>query len=128
MVRRPLVWCGLPDPLEPAADLREEDHEFVSMRDLWRVWWETWKAQPVTAAEIIERARALVPKFGDGFERENPALFEAVAGIIGDHPKAGARELGYRLRAWRGRILGQYRLIRHRKTDSGISYIIEYKE
>jgi len=127
MIRRAIVWSGFPgDPLEPAADLREEDHEYIGMRDLFVVWWELFESEPVTAADLIARARATVPLMGSGYDLETPALAGAVASIIGDSPRVGARELGYRLRAWQGRILGGFRLVRDRtRSKGGVRYRLE---
>jgi putative DNA primase/helicase len=126
MIRRPLVWVGLADPREPSEDLREEDHEFLAMCDLFADWWRLWGERPVTAAEIIQKARAGAPRYSGGFDLENPVLGDALVTLLGDGGKAGARELGYRLRAWKGRIVAGLRLAKvPRKTETGIAWSLD---
>ena len=111
MVRRPLIWAGWPDPLTPAESLREQDHELSGMRDLLIAWQEA-QPEPCTAAELSALIRSQVPRFGEGYDAQWPALRDAAVTVMGDLPRWGPRELGYRLRAMAGRLFAGRRVVK----------------
>jgi putative DNA primase/helicase len=124
MIRRPLIWAGMPDPLDAVGDLRQDDHEFIAMRDLLRAWHATYGEKPVTAGCVVQNAAEFIGGGPSPAERKAPALFDAMS-AMGIEPRTSAsRELGYKLRAWQGRIVGGLRLDRDRKTMTGIAYAV----
>ena len=126
MVRRPLVWAGWPDPLGPAAGMREQDQEFDAMADLMRGWWEAAKGQAMTAAELYALMTEQVPRMGGGYAVAWPALHEAANTAFGDLGRLSPRDLGYRLRQWAGRILSGMRIVAEKgKTKHGKAWRVE---
>lgn len=112
MVRRPLIWAGWPDPLQPAEAMREQDHELTGMREFLRFWRQA-TSEPVSAAELSDLIRAKVPLMADGWAAKYPDLQESAIQVMGDLSKWGPRELGYRLRSMAGRILDGRRVFKH---------------
>jgi hypothetical protein len=55
MVRRPLVWLDLPDPLLAAEGLRDQDPDLESMRLLFTAWRTSTQLAlgPATAADVL---------------------------------------------------------------------------
>lgn len=109
LVRRPLAWLGLPDPLAPAMARRDDDPDRAAMVALYRSWWDTYGNRAVTAAEVIDDASRSVPRMdGTGAQHDYPALDEAISLVLGE--RRTARSLGYALRRYRGRIAEGLRL------------------
>lgn len=100
MVRRPLVWLGLPDPLEAAESLREQDPDMEGMRLLLGSWHDAFRAIPKTAAEMVTAGMIAGGEF-DTTKRE--ALYDALQLVCNEKPNA--RRLGYWLRKHQDRIV-----------------------
>lgn len=125
IVRRPLIWAGMPDPLAAAVSMRDEDHELVGMRFLFPAWWSLWGEQPVMPSKVIEAAREADNPMAHVQTGPSADLAEALRGILGDAPgKLSAQALGYRLRAWQGRILDGYRITRAPRSTGGVRYAL----
>lgn len=124
MIRRPLMWIGWPDPLKPAESMREQDHELGSMRYFLSAW-RAARQDPITAAELTEMVRSRVPTIGDGWKPEWPELTEAAIQVMGDSPKWGPRELGYRLRSHCGRLYGDLRIAKSQAGRGGVRWCVE---
>ncbi len=109
LVRRPIVWAGLDDPLGPTADIRADDPDRAAMVALYAAMAEVYGERIVTAADIIDDASRGTPRYaGDGYAHDHPALHDAVRQVCGD--RVDARRLGYALRRYRGRIADGLRL------------------
>lgn len=109
LVRRPLLWAGLEDPLGPTADIRADDPDRTAMVALLSAMAEVYPDRTVTAADIIDDAARGAPRYsGDGYAHDHPALHDAVRQVCGD--RVDARRLGYALRRYRGRIADGLRL------------------
>lgn len=101
MVRRPLVWLGLPDPLGGAEALREVDPDIEAMRALFNAWIATPFTNPdVTVSQVVE----LGMKDGHG------DLYDALQLVCSE--KVNSRRLGYWLRTHRDRIVDDLQLKR----------------
>lgn len=124
MVRRPLMWAGWPDPLDPAAAMRDQDHELTGTGDFLRAWLDA-HPQPLTASELSELIRERVPRISDGWMPAHPALTEAAIQVMGDLNKWGGRELGYRLRERQNRLYGGLRIVKTKKSKRGMMWIVE---
>lgn len=107
MVRRPLVWLGLPDPLKPAETLREDDPDIATMRALFAAWRELFQDRPVTVAEVVDRA---MDRGGLSGNPVNPDLFDSLQVACAEKPNA--RRLGNWLRYRQNRIVDGLQLIR----------------
>lgn len=104
LVRRPLLWLGLDDPLAPAEQLREDDPDRSAMRALFNALRATYCDQIVTAATMAEDAARAAARFdGAGREHDHPDLHDALEQIAGANPNA--RQIGYALRRYRGRMV-----------------------
>lgn len=104
LVRRPLMWLGLDDPLAPAEALRDDDPDRAGMRALFSALRETYRDQVVTAATIAEDAARAAPRFdGGGRDHDHPDLHDALEQVAGAN--ANARQIGYALRRYRGRMV-----------------------
>lgn len=94
MVRRPLVWLGLPDPLQASESLRDMDPDLESTRLLFSAWYTELPERPMTAAEVVEAGRS---------ELGNPNLHEALHLVCRD--KVTGMKLGAWLKQHKDRIV-----------------------
>lgn len=102
-VRRPLVWLGLPDPLEPAEGLRDIDPDLQACRTLFQVFVDIFGPRGATTAELIAAARKHNPRFDGDSEPAHPELREVLQFIATD--RLDSRRLGWWLRRHRDRII-----------------------
>lgn len=124
MVRRALVWAGLPDPLDMERDLREEDHEYVAIRDLLQQWLAVAGNEPITAAQLMHLAKQGSSEFSGRWVPDNPGLHDAITSLLGDGARMNAQALGYKLRAWQNRIIDGLRITRVRLSGrSGVLWL-----
>lgn len=107
MVRRPLVWLGLPDPLLASETLRDDDPELASMRALFAAWRELFKDKAVTVAEVVEAGMDRGPMSGSPI---NADLFDSLQVACAEKPNA--RRLGNWLRQRHNRIVDGMQLVR----------------
>jgi len=114
MVRRPLVWLGLADPLLTCEDLREQDPDLEGMRLLFNAWFENFGETPTRGSDVLAAALATRLHPGDGDYFVNPDLRDAIQIICAE--KLTSRRLGGWLRAHRDRIVDGFHL-EHGGTD-----------
>lgn len=100
MVRRPLVWLGMADPLKASESLREQDPDMEGMRLLLASWCATFKSEAKTAAELVAAGMAGSHMTG---EYDHPDLRDALQLVCNEKPNA--RRLGYWLRRHQDRIV-----------------------
>lgn len=100
MVRRPLAWLGLPDPLKASEGLREQDPDLEGMRLLLSAWCAAFGSEPKTAAELAAAGMSYRP-VSDTYEF--PELRDALQLVCSEKPNA--RRLGYWLRRHQDRIV-----------------------
>lgn len=99
MVRRPLVWLGLPDPLKASEGLRDQDPDLEGMRLLLGAWRDAFQDKPLTVAELMA---AIAPGGEcDAIKRVN--LNDALQLIC--YEKITPRKVGNWLRAHKDRIV-----------------------
>lgn len=104
MVRRPLVWLGLPDPLLAAEGLRDQDPDLEAMRLLFSAWNDVVPANSaVTGVELLGMASEI-----------NQDLRDALQLVCAEKPSS--RRLGFWLRSHRNRIIDGLQLV-HAGTD-----------
>lgn len=97
MVRRPLAWLGLPDPLKASESLREQDPDLEGMRLLLGAWRDAFNGNPKTAAELVAAGMITSDDYG------HPELRDALQLVCNEKPNA--RRLGYWLRRHQNRIV-----------------------
>ncbi len=114
LVRRPLVWLGLPDPLEPSEALRADDPDRQDHRALLKAWHAHFGSEPQTAAEVIRAATETYPRMDGTTADDAPDLADAVTAVCttGRGPKLDGRTLGFALRRYVDRIESGLRLER----------------
>lgn len=100
LVRRPLAWLGLPDPLKASEGLREMDPDLEGMRLLLGAWFDEFGDHNIAAADVVAAGMKVIPFSSD---YENPELRDALQLICAEKPNT--RRLGYWLRAHRDRIV-----------------------
>lgn len=111
MVRRPLAWLGLPDPLKASESLREQDPDLEGMRLLLDSWLAAFGDQPKTAAELVAAGSEYRP-VSDSYAY--PDLRDALQLVCNEKPNA--RRLGYWLRRHQDRIVDGMQ-VKHAGSD-----------
>ena len=124
LIRRALIWAGMPDPLKPAEAMREQDHELAGMRDLLREW-ERIHPSPLSAADLLDLTKERVANMGEGWSYQYPALTDAAVQVFGDLNRITARDVAYRLRAMQGRLFESRRVAKTPKGKQGVRWFVE---
>lgn len=104
MVRRPLCWLGLPDPLIASESLRGQDPDIEAMRLLYSSWREVFTNHAVPVADVVKMGMTL----GINGDHTYPDLYAALQLICSE--KVNSRRAGYWLRSHRNRIVDGMRL------------------
>ena len=92
LVRRPLLWLGVRDPLETQAELRAADPVREALVALLQAWREALADSAVTVAQLIIAATATG-------QSERPQLFEALQSVAGERDnRINAKRLGHYLK------------------------------
>lgn len=111
LIRHAIVWAGLPDPADTRAELDEVDGDGTMLADLIAGWEEI--CQQLGAAErglsigqVLEALRS--DETQTRFARLRSALGELCPHPPGQLPTA--RKVGYGLRRFRGRVVGEKKL------------------
>jgi len=107
MVRRPLVWLGMADPLKAAEGLRQQDPDLEAMRLLFESWRAVFPSGEATAAEVVS-ASLYTLGTGETLTRPNRDLYDAMQMVCSE--KINSKRLGYWLRSHRDRIVDAMRL------------------
>lgn len=103
LVRRPLIWLGLPDPLQTSEELRAADPDLEGMRLVYSAWHEEFSSRPVTVAEVISAASSLG-------QSANDELRDALHLVCSEKPTG--KRLGGWLQRHRERIIDGLQLKR----------------
>lgn len=106
LVRRPLCWLGLADPLLASESLRSQDPDIESMRLLYSSWREVFSDHPVSVAEVVREGMAYGTSMSG--EHDHAELHAALQLICSEKPNS--RRAGFWLRAHRDRIVDGMRL------------------
>lgn len=105
LVRRPLVWLGLTDPLKAAEGLRQQDPDLENMRMLFESWLDVFPRGEATAAEVVAAGTAGMMM---GNVKDNPDLYDVLQVICAE--KINSRRVAGWLRSHRDRIVDGMRL------------------
>lgn len=117
LVRRPLLWLGMADPLDTQKRLQAADNpdlELVLMA--MDAWTQLFGPKVLTLADVL---RAITGELSETEQR----LRDALDGLCGGKAK-NARSLGMVLKRYVGRIVSGKRFVRTRK-ESGTLYTVE---
>jgi len=99
LVRRPLAWLGLPDPLKASEGLREQDPDLEGMRLLLGAWSDSFEDKPKTVAELM----AAIAPGGEVNVVKRGNLNDALQLICYEKPTS--RKVGNWLRSHKDRIV-----------------------
>lgn len=115
MVREPLVWLGLSDPVRTIDKQRVEcDVDFAAYGELAHAMYEAFGDRPMTMTRMVKEANAAGPWF-ERRERLRDAIQE-LTGVESTSPKVQAL-LGYKMRSNAGRPFDGLKLGRVGKGD-----------
>lgn len=109
MVRRPLVWAGLPDPLRGAETLRDTDPDLEATRAMFAAWRSVYGDEATTVADVLACIREDMSRFDGGYDSAHPDLRDAIHAISGE--RLDARRVGGWLRRHRDRIVDGLQLV-----------------
>ena len=127
MVRSPLVWLSLPDPIASIESSREEDSELADIRELFSLWIQYFSLDDDYTIEGIVTTACTPPAPGDF----NPQPFKALLlRVSGDKNAISNRRVGWWLRRISGRVIdkisdqvaGSYRLDLGRRAAARACY------
>jgi putative DNA primase/helicase len=113
MVRRPLVWLGLPDPLAGSEELRGSDPDIEAHQQFMVEALATYNKSAFTAADVVADAMETQRETATGKSTGiaiRPALRDAVRAVCRDKPSSN--QMGYWLRSHRDRIVDGMRIER----------------
>lgn len=116
-VREPLIWLGEVDPVKSMEQAYHDDPNKEAAERLVEQWKEhlgTNKSYKIS--EIIELAKETQPgvEFGAGvanFTRVRPDLFDLLVERAGERGTIETRKFGYWLRALRGQIFNNHKVV-----------------
>jgi putative DNA primase/helicase len=115
MVRRPLVWIGMPDPLESAETLRELDPDLEATAMLVEAWYRIFQDNAIKASDLIDASKQRVKDGSETWVDRNTDLRDVLESICQDH--VNARRLGNWLRKNRDFIVGGRRIVQAGKDS-----------
>ena len=125
MVRSPLVWLGLEDPVESMKTAREEDPDLVDIGELFTQW-DRFMERGVgyTTARLIQIGTARTEP-GPGGEYARPELADLLARRAGSGgASVSSKALGKWLSLIKGRIVGGLRLEMKADASHGAKFWI----
>lgn len=109
MIREPLIWLGMPDPVETTDEANETEPETQTLVAVLNAWRSVYGNAPKTAPEIVADATEGVRDRGTEI-LAHPELRQALESALGGPREIGARGLGNYLRRWKGVIAGGKRV------------------
>jgi hypothetical protein len=109
IVRRCLVWYGLPDVAEGLGEVLDSADQSDSS-ELMDALWTAFKGEPFTAKQVIDHAR-------------NKDSLQSVLDDVLHKDARTAKGLGFALRKLRGRVVGG-RTVDRRRTHEGYEWRI----
>ena len=108
--RLPIVWLGLPDPIESVFDALAEDPGREALVRLMRSWDEAFADSPTRVKTVAERC---------GWSSDlNAELKEAVLDVAGERGEVNRRRLGWYLRRHEGRIVDGMQFLRSDRSQN----------
>ena len=110
MVRDPLVWLGMDDPVSTREKILRSDPERELLKDILGLWFDLFGTLPLTTAALITEAR------------KKATLEETLSPICMDHAGGlNSRRLGRWLGKHEGRIVNGFKLVQGTDTQQKVS-------
>jgi len=132
LVREPLVWLGLPDPVDSLRVLEEADPERTQLRSMLMAVHGAVASRQFKVAELLQSAR--VKHQAGWIDEDSPieagrqALEEALQAVCERNGELNARALGKWLRRMNGRIEQGLRFVQVRQTSVAVIWRVESVE
>ncbi|WP_121444096.1 DUF5906 domain-containing protein [Brockia lithotrophica] len=108
MVRDPLVWLGAADPVETVQRTYDEDENAAVLEAFFEILYEEFGTEPFSARDVAARLNSIRNDDSDDLIRDLASQLK-ITNRFGEVETAA---LGYKLRAWRDRVFGGFRLER----------------
>ncbi len=86
MVRRPLIWLGLPDPFDAVSDAAVNDPHRLEHASVLHAWLGEFGNQRVTLRSVVDRARDRAPVA--------PEMHDALEAVAGERGSINVKRLG----------------------------------
>jgi len=103
----PIVWLGLPDPIQSQEKLRHDDPELSKLGRLLHAWHNLLKDKPVTVADLVKQVTNI-----HGNNLKQAELLEALLECSsGQGTIINNRSLGWHLKHFSGRIVSSLQLV-----------------
>lgn len=131
LVREPLVWLGLPDPVDSIRVLEAADPEREQLRAMLTSVESVFERREFKATEAIHASQARrQAELGGGpvpSDDQREALAEALQAVCERNGELNSKALGRWLLGMQGRIEGGMRFVRIREARGGAMWRIERK-
>jgi len=124
LVREPLVWLGMADPVDTQEALRiSSNGEIPQLAEFMAAWDGCVGDMPKTLAEVVELAR---PATSAPLSKENKRLAEAIIELTGLelHDRKVTRVLADAVGRNAGRKINGYTMNRDRKSKTGVRWVV----
>lgn len=107
IIRAPIVWVGLPDPIAGRQAVVEQDGGAGAVAELLRAWHAAFGNRPMTTRQVLAGASL--------------ELIDAIDEVVGSDvaPANRGRRLGVVLSQWRDRIVAGYQAVRGHDAAGG---------
>lgn len=129
MVREPLIWLGLPDPVESIRVLEAADPEREQLRAMLSALHLAFGHREFKAVEAIHASQARrQAELGSGpapTEEQREGLAEALQAVCERNGELNIKALGRWLLRMHGRIEGGMRFVRSREARGGAMWRVE---
>ena len=134
LVREPLVWLGMPDPVDSIRVLEESDPERGQLRSMLKAVNDSVAKRQFKVAELLGHAKKAQHQAELGSsdvcfdEEKRLGLAEALQAVCERNGELNARALGKWLLRMNGRIEGGIRFVRVRQTSNAAIWQIEVSQ
>lgn len=129
LVREPLMWLGLPDPVDAMRVLEAADPEREQLRSMLEAVHGAFEHNEFRAADLIQAAKAKNQASIDGraplTDQQQEALSEALRASCERNGELSVKALGKWLLRFAGRIDGGMRFMKGRQTKVGALWRVQ---
>ena len=123
VVRRPLLWLGMPDPVQSQEKVREHNDSRLSHGAFLESWHDFLGSTPYKAKEITQKVTACNQ---DSDEVKCIDFRDCVLDVCRDRQgQPSSRLLGYYLRKHHGVVVNNLRLVRNKGSKNTAIWLVE---
>lgn len=132
LVREPLIWLGMEDPVESIRGLEDADPERGQLRAMLAAVWaavETREFKVADLLRIVQSKRQADIETGRAIDQStSEALNEALVSVCQRNGELSAAALGKWLLRMSGRIEGGKRFVKFRSSSVSATWVIQIVE